>query len=99
MVLILSRYRDEKARGQHPREAMITAVSRIGRAIVASALTTLAGFAVLMASNFVMLRDFGIATVIGIILCIISTMMVMPPLIVWLDERRGKNQTSTNTTT
>jgi predicted RND superfamily exporter protein len=88
-VIILNRYRQEKALGEPPAEAMATAVSRVGRAVIASAATTLGGFAVLIASDFVMLRDFGIATVIGIVLCIISAMMVMPPLIVWLDERRS----------
>lgn len=87
VVLILSRYREEKALGETPAVAMTTAVSRVGRAVVASSLTTLGGFGVLIASDFVMIRDFGIATVIGLMLCIIASMMVMPPIIVWLDGR------------
>ena len=92
VVLILSRYAEEKALGESSAEAMAIAVSRAGRAVVASSLTTLGGFGVLMASDFVMIRDFGIATVIGTMLCIITSMMVMPLIIVWLDKRIGRSR-------
>ncbi|MBN1367155.1 MAG: RND family transporter [Dehalococcoidales bacterium] len=87
MVLLDSRYEEEKALGEPPHQAMLTAAAKMGRAIVTTGVTTLGGFAVLIASNFVMVRDFGIATVIGIFLCLVSTMLVMPPLMVWWDER------------
>jgi hypothetical protein len=86
----MGRYEEEKKRGLLPQEAMATAISKIGRAIVTTALTTLGGFGVLIASNFVMVRDFGIATVIGVFLCLIITIAVMPGLIVWFDQWRGE---------
>jgi hydrophobe/amphiphile efflux-3 (HAE3) family protein len=88
MVLLTSRYEEEKSRGEPPRQAMLTAVSKMGRAIVTTGITTLGGFGVLIASNFVLIRDFGIVTVIGIFLCLISTIIVMPPLMVWWDTRK-----------
>jgi predicted RND superfamily exporter protein len=87
MVLLLGRYQEEKDLGSPPRKAMLTAISKIGRAIVTTALTTLGGFAVLIVSDFVMIRDFGIATTVSVFLCLVSAIAVMPPLIVWLDER------------
>ena len=69
---------------------MVTALSKIGRAIVTTALTTLGGFGVLIASDFVMIRDFGIATVLGVFLCLVVTITVMPGLLVWFDEWRRK---------
>lgn len=90
MVLLISRYEEEKRQGQLPQDAMVTALSKIGRAIVTTALTTVGGFAVLIASDFVMVRDFGIATVLGVFLCLISAIAVMPGLIVWFDEWRAK---------
>jgi hydrophobe/amphiphile efflux-3 (HAE3) family protein len=87
MVLLLGRYEEEKRKGQSPKDAMIIALSKIGRAIVITALTTIGGFGILIASNFIMIRDFGIATVLSVILCLISTITVMPPLIAWIDER------------
>ncbi len=86
MVLLMGRYDEEKRSGLSPELAMVTAISRIGRAIVTTALTTLGGFGVLIVSNFVMIRDFGIVTVIGVFLCLIITLTVMPGLIVWYDQ-------------
>ena len=92
MVLIISRYEEERKKGQVPREAMATAISRIGRAILITALTTLGGFGVLIASDFILIRDFGIATVSGVLLCLISSMLVMPPLLVFFDERVSRKK-------
>jgi len=90
MVLLMGRYEEEKRQGLLPRDAMVTALSKIGRAIVTTALTTIGGFGVLIASDFVMIRDFGIATVLGVFLCLIITITVMPGLIVWFDEWRRR---------
>ena len=90
MVLLTGRYDEEKRKGESPQNAMVIALSKIGRAIITTALTTLGGFGVLIASNFVMIRDFGVATVLGLFLCLVSTIVVMPPLIVWCDKQRNK---------
>ena len=90
MVLLIGRYEEEKKQGLLPRDAMVTALSKIGRAIITTALTTLGGFGVLIASDFVLIRDFGIATVLGVFLILVITITVMPGLIVWFDEWRGK---------
>ncbi len=90
MVLLIERYEEEKRQGLPPQEAMVRAISKIGRAIVTTALTTLGGFAVLMVSNFIMIRDFGIATVISVFLCLVITIAVMPGVIVWFDRWREK---------
>jgi hydrophobe/amphiphile efflux-3 (HAE3) family protein len=90
MVLLMGRYEEEKRLGLSPKEAMVTAISKIGRAIVTTALTTVGGFGVLIASDFVMTRDFGIATVVGVFLCLIITITVMPGLIVWYDRWMGR---------
>ena len=94
MVLLIGRYDEEKRLGLSPKNAMVTSLSKIGRAIVVTALTTLGGFGVLIASDFVMIRDFGIATVLGVLLCLIITITVMPGLIVWYDEWRMRRLSS-----
>jgi predicted RND superfamily exporter protein len=86
-VLLLERYYEEKAKGEPPREAMLTAVSKIGRAIGASGLTVTAGFATLIFSNFPVLRDFGWVTVVTVLFALVSALVVVPPVVVWLDER------------
>ncbi len=92
MILLTGRYEEEKSRGLALEEAMVTAISHIGRAIIASAVTTLGGFGVLIASDFVMIRDFGIVTLIGVLLCLVITITVMPGIIVWYDTLRLKRQ-------
>jgi hydrophobe/amphiphile efflux-3 (HAE3) family protein len=96
MVLLTNRYEEEKAKGLLPHEAMVVAVSKMGRAIIATGITTLGGFGVLIASSFPMMSDFGIVTVAGVALCMISAIVVMPPLMVWWDnliaKRRVKKQ-------
>ena len=94
MVLLIGRYDEEKRLGLSPKNAMVTSLSKIGRAIVVTALTTLGGFGVLIASDFVIIRDFGIATVLGVLLCLIITITVMPGLIVWYDEWRVRRLSS-----
>jgi hydrophobe/amphiphile efflux-3 (HAE3) family protein len=86
MVLLMGRYDEEKGRRVPPKEAMVTAIAKIGRAITTTALTTLGGFGVLIASSFVMIRDFGIATVVSVLLSLLITITVMPGLIVWYDN-------------
>jgi predicted RND superfamily exporter protein len=54
--------------------------------------TTLGGFGVLIASNFVMIRDFGIATVISVFLSLLITIAVMPGVVVWYDSWRARRR-------
>ncbi|RLC73075.1 MAG: hypothetical protein DRI26_01605 [Chloroflexi bacterium] len=93
-VLLLERYREERGKGLPPREAMLTASARLGRAIVTSGITTLGGFAVLLASNFAMIRDFGKVTVIDVFLCLTSAIVLLPILAVQFDERRLRASSS-----
>ena len=46
-----------------------------------------AGFAVLIASEIQMLRDFGIVTVIDLGAALLGVMVVLPAALVWIEER------------
>lgn len=86
-VMVMERYLEERQNGYEKKEAMIVAIEMIGKAILASGLTTVGGFAVLLLSDFVILQDFGIMTVVNISLAILSTFIVLPPLIVLFDQQ------------
>jgi hypothetical protein len=88
-LLLMSRYFEERERGLAPREAMQVASVRIGRAIAASGLTVMGGFGVLAFSNFPLLENFGTVTALDMGLVVLSTLVVLPPLLVWLDEGVG----------
>ncbi len=85
-VMLMERYVEERHAGLPKIEGMVVAVTMIGKAIVASGLTTIGGFAVLMFSNFLILKDFGFMTVVNISLALASTFIVLPPLIVLVDR-------------
>ena len=87
-VLLLERFWEELGRGAEPHEAMNRAVSRIGRAIAASGLTVTAGFGALLASSFPVIREFGAVTVIDVLFALVATIVVVPPLALWLVRRR-----------
>lgn len=94
--LILLRYLEERDRGEAPREAVDTAAARTGRAFVISALTAITGVAVLAFSSLPLLRDFGIVVALNVLVALVSALVVLPPLLVWADERgwvhRPKNR-------
>src|SRR5205085_2803361 len=88
-VLLMCRYFEERGNGLPPREAMSKASLRIGRAIMSSGLTVMGGFAVLAFSDFPLLGNFGTVTALNIGLSLLSTLILLPPLLVWADEDRG----------
>ncbi len=85
-IMLLERYIEERALGKDKMEAILKTVTKIGKATLASGLTTIGGFSVLMASQFEILKDFGLMTVINISLALISTFIILPIIIVALDR-------------
>jgi predicted RND superfamily exporter protein len=85
-VMLMERYLEERKSGKQKTESIVIAVTKIGKAIIASGLTTIGGFSVLMASEFIILKDFGLMTVINISLALISTFIILPPVLVLLDR-------------
>ncbi|MDD4642844.1 MAG: hydrophobe/amphiphile efflux-3 (HAE3) family transporter [Erysipelotrichaceae bacterium] len=84
-IMVMERYLQERQLGLSKQEAMYLAIQKIGKAVLASGLTTIGGFSVLLFSDFVILQDFGFMTVINISLALLSTFIVLPPLIVLFD--------------
>ncbi|HEY8678306.1 MAG TPA: MMPL family transporter [Candidatus Dormibacteraeota bacterium] len=84
-VLWLARYRVERALGADPATAATTASSRVGPAIVASALALVAGFAVLGLSPVPTVRDFGLWSAFDMALATVAVLTLMPPMVrTWL---------------
>ncbi len=85
-IMLLERYLEERSEGKEKVEAMLITVTKIGKATLASGLTTIGGFSVLMVSQFVILKDFGLMTVINISLALMATFIVLPGIIILLDR-------------
>ena len=61
--------------------------SRTGRAFIVSALTAIAGVAVLSFSSLPLLRDFGRIVAMNVAVALLSALVVLPPMLVWADTR------------
>jgi hydrophobe/amphiphile efflux-3 (HAE3) family protein len=85
-VILAARFREERGDGLGVPEAIRAAYARTGPAVLASAVTVIAGFAVLIASNVPMLRDFGFVTVIDLAVALLGVLIALPAALVWLEE-------------
>lgn len=85
-VLIMERFYEEREKGRKSKEAIQITNTSIGKAIFASALTTIGGFSALLVSDFIILNNFGMMTLINISLALFSTFIVMPPILIILDR-------------
>jgi hydrophobe/amphiphile efflux-3 (HAE3) family protein len=77
-VLLSERFRQERQSGGSLVEALARTYSSTGRAVVASGITAIAGFAVLIVSDITMLRDFGFSTLIDLSVSLAGVMLVLP---------------------
>jgi predicted RND superfamily exporter protein len=86
-VILAGRFREESGAGDGVEAALRRAYSRTGAAVLASGATAIAGFAVLIASDIQMLRDFGFVTVIDLAAALLGVMVVLPAALLWVEER------------
>jgi len=88
-VLLSARFREERAAGFEPAEALARTYSSTGAAVLASGVTAIAGFAVLIASDITMLRDFGLVTVIDLSVSLLGVLLVLPAVLILAERRAG----------
>ncbi|MGI8779040.1 MAG: efflux RND transporter permease subunit [Solirubrobacteraceae bacterium] len=96
-VLLDGRYREERAAGHAPPEALRRTYESTGAAVLASGATAIAGFAVLALSDVRMLREFGIVTVVDLSVSLLGVLAVLPAVLV-LAERRAARRGSARVT-
>jgi len=86
-VILSARFREERGAGHSLAEALRRAYGRTGAAVLASGVTATAGFAVLLASDVRMLRDFGFVTVIDLSVALLGVLIVLPAALTWAEKR------------
>jgi predicted RND superfamily exporter protein len=69
---------------------MRSTIGQTGGALAGSALTTLAGFAVLMTSDLVPFRQFGAVTTLAIGFSLIAAVAVLPSMLALSDRWHGR---------
>jgi predicted RND superfamily exporter protein len=87
-VLLVGRFHEERGDGADAEAALQRAYTRTGAAVLASGATAIAGFAVLVASDVQMLRDFGFVTVIDLAAALVGVLLVLPATLLLIEERR-----------
>jgi uncharacterized protein len=86
-VLLVGRFHEERQAGGGVEEALRRAYERTGAAVIASGATAVAGFAVLVASDIQMLRDFGLVTVVDLLAALAGVLLILPASLIWLERR------------
>ncbi|ABD41671.1 Hydrophobe/amphiphile efflux-3 HAE3 [Methanospirillum hungatei JF-1] len=89
-ILIMERCDEELARGLPLFDAIQVSVQKIGTAITVSGLTTVFGFAALMLSEFNIVANFGITTVITVVFSLTGAIFIMPAVISLVYQFQGQ---------
>jgi predicted RND superfamily exporter protein len=85
-VLLSERFRQERASGHASLAALERTYQSTGRAVLASGLTAIAGFGVLILSSITMLRDFGFVTLIDLTVSLAGVLIVLPAVLVLFER-------------
>jgi predicted RND superfamily exporter protein len=90
-VLLCARFYAERSLGSGVPEALAVTYRSTGAAVLASGVTAIAGFAVLIASDIAMLRNFGLVTVIDLSVSLLGVLAVLPAVLVLASRRSGSS--------
>lgn len=80
------RYLEERSRASSLVDSLHRAIARTGRAMLIAGITTAGAMAVLMCSRFKGFSEFGLITVMGILLCLAAYLLMLPPLAVLMER-------------
>jgi predicted RND superfamily exporter protein len=93
MIHITHRYLEERARHRDAAAAIKSTLTHTGGALAGSAVTTIAGFGILVTSTTIPFRQFGFVTAYTILLAMLAAVLVLPSLLyVWdgFHRKRGE---------
>ncbi|MBI4126605.1 MAG: MMPL family transporter [Deltaproteobacteria bacterium] len=88
-IHVVARYQEELARGCSIEDAVTSSLVHVGSANLTSALTTSAAFLTIVWTDFTALAELGVIAGVGIILCLLSMLIVLPAMLMLRDRRRS----------
>lgn len=91
-IHLLGAYAQRLALGGTAEQAVAQAFSGTGRAVLAAALTTIAGFVALTASEFRAFREFGVVSTLGMFSITFAYWWVMPALLRFVNYTPSSRQ-------
>lgn len=93
-ILLMSRYREERAKQKDSRQALLSALKRSYASVLASALTTIVGLLALMFMGFQIGKEMGIVLAKGVFISMICVFTILPTLIICFDGLMEKTKKS-----
>ncbi|MCF6219283.1 MAG: MMPL family transporter [Gammaproteobacteria bacterium] len=88
-VHFLSKYlRARREKGLNPEDAVRYAFTNVGYALVTTSAVLVSGFLVLAFSNFYLNAGMGMLTAIVIVFALIADFLLLPPLLMKLEEKK-----------
>jgi len=93
-IHITHRYQEDRLRHDDPDEAIRSTMTHTGGALAGSALTTVAGFGILVTSTLKPFQQFGIVVGYAIGFALIAAVLVLPSMLILWDRwhlRRGES--------
>jgi putative drug exporter of the RND superfamily len=90
-VFLLYRYRDRLRAGDDHRTAMATAVGKVGRAIVASALAVAVSFSAMLASGLSGFRVLGPSLAVAVLAMLATSVTLLPAVLALGSRRRARS--------
>ncbi len=91
-IFLLHRYQEEKLKCSQRDEAMSNAIQATFTSITSSSITTIAGFLALCVMQLTLGRDIGLVMAKGVVLGVLSTIIILPALIMHFDQAIEKWQ-------
>lgn len=85
-IFLLHRYQEEKEKHEDKEEAMAKAIHATFLSITSSSVTTIAGFLALVVMQLTLGRDIGIVMAKGVVLAVMSTILILPSLLMFFDK-------------
>ncbi len=86
-IHFLWRFKSERTKGNDHKEAVRITLNTSGRGIIINALSVIVGFMPLILSNFTPLKFFGALIVISITTCLISSLFLVPAIVILTKPR------------
>ena len=89
-IFLMHAFYEEKLKTPDPYTAMLNALPKTLKAVLASALTTIGGFVALFVIRFRMGFDLGFVLAKGVLFSLITVMLLQPVLILWSQKPIAK---------
>jgi len=92
IILLYSRYLEERNAGQGVPEALGTSLANTGLGVLTAAVTTAASYYALLLSDFRGIKEMGLLTGTGILISMLCSFLLFPALVAWRERRPGKEK-------